>query len=147
LRRTSPADIGFVYWVCLASPRTSFYIPFHFGIWSFPVGWRLRSEKPTDEFYSRCVQAPFTPNPLEAFWVCSNFRDKADKAGPAVVARARTQAENLERDAIAMQPAIEEAARRLYETDQGSAMRLLANYSKGLYLSSLERMSEVLSEE
>ena len=45
LRREMPLDIGIVYWVCLASPRTSFYIPFHFGIGDFPAGFRLQSQQ------------------------------------------------------------------------------------------------------
>ncbi|MHC4744868.1 MAG: C69 family dipeptidase [Planctomycetota bacterium] len=41
LRGKKPLDIGIVYWMCLASPRTSFYIPFHFGISDFPVGFAI----------------------------------------------------------------------------------------------------------
>lgn len=141
LRKIAPADIGLVYWVSLSSPRTSFYVPFHFGISDFPAGWRLASERPTGEDYARRVQAPFTPNPQEAFWVYSNFRDKADNAGPAMVARVKARAEGLERAAVAMQPFIEETARKLYEIDKASAMRSLENYSKRIYLSSLEAMS------
>jgi len=147
LRRTAPADIGLVYWVCLSSPRTSFYIPFHFGIPDFPAGWRLESERPTGKVYTHRVQAPFAANPQEAFWVYSNFRDKADDAGPAMVARTKAEAERLEREAVAMQPSIEEAARRLYEKDRASAMRLLENYAKGVYLSSLEAMSTICARE
>ena len=147
LRKTPPADIGLVYWVCLASPRTSFYIPFHFGITDFPAGWRQPSEKPTDEVYTRRVQGPFTADPQEAFWVYSNFRDKVDKAGPAMVARVKSRAEFLERRAVATRPAMEDAARQVYETDKATAMRLLENYSRGLYLSSLETMSALLEGE
>jgi dipeptidase len=143
LRKTAPADIGIVYWVCLSSPRTSFYIPFHLGVTDFPAGWRLESERPTGETYTRRVQAPFAANSQEAFWVYSNFREKADDAGPATVARAKTEAERLEREAVTMQPAVEQAARKLYEKDKASAIRLLENYSKGIYLSSLEAMSDL----
>jgi dipeptidase len=147
LRKTAPADIGIVYWVCLASPRTSFYVPFHFGVTDFPAGWRLESQRPSGDAYARRVQAPFAANPQEAFWVYSNFRDKADDAGPAMIARVKAEAERLEREAIAMQPSIEEAARKLYETNKTSAMRLLEDYSKGIYLSSLEAMSTICAGE
>jgi dipeptidase len=143
LRRTAPADIGIVYWVCLASPTTSFYISFHFGITDFPAGWRLQSEKPTNEVYERRVYGPFTANPLEAFWVYSNFRDKVDAAGPAMVAKTKAEAERIEREVVAMQPFIEQAAYGLYRKDKASASRLLENFSKGIYLSSLEAMSAV----
>jgi dipeptidase len=147
LRKTPPKDIGFVYWVCLASPRTSFYVPFHFGIADFPAGWCLPSKKPTDAIYERHVQAPFTANPQEAFWTYSNFRDKVDDAGGAMVMRVKAQAERLEHEAITMQPAIEEAARKVYDTDKAAAMRLLENYSNGVYLSSLEAMSALCARE
>lgn len=143
LRKAAPSDIGLVYWVCLASPRTSFYIPFHFGITDFPTGWRLPSERPTDEIYERRVQGPFTPNSQEAFWVYSNLRDKVDDAGPPMVARTKAEAERLEGEAVALQPAIEAAARRLCKKNKASAVRLLENYSKGIYLSSLETMSAI----
>jgi dipeptidase len=146
LRKTTPADIGIVYWVCLASPRTSFYVPFHFGISDFPTGWRLESERPTGETYTRRVHAPFTPNPQEAFWVYSNFREKADAAGPAMVTKVKAEAERIEQQAVAMQPSVEEAAHKLFKKDKASAMRLLENYSKGIYLSSLEAMSAIYAE-
>jgi dipeptidase len=141
LRKSAPKDIGLVYWVCLASPRTSFYVPFHFGIPDFPTGWRLPSEKPTDAIYERHVQAPFTANSQEAFWAYSNFRDKVDDTGGAMVARVKARAERLEREAVMLQPAIENTGRKIYEMDKVAAMRLLENYSKGIYLSSLEAMS------
>ncbi|MHC4681801.1 MAG: C69 family dipeptidase, partial [Planctomycetota bacterium] len=51
LRSGMPPDIGIVYWVCLASPGTSFYIPFHFGIPNFPEGFCSESQRPSEEFY------------------------------------------------------------------------------------------------
>ena len=140
-----PLDLGLVYWVCLASPRTSFFIPFHFGIPDFPAGFRLESQRPTVELYDRAVQAPFTVNPLEAFWMFSNFRDKVDTRGPAVTAAVKVQAQRLEHNAVTMQKSVEEAACQLYRSDKDAAVRLLGNYSKGLYLSCMEAMNGALS--
>jgi dipeptidase len=140
-----PADLGIVYWVCLASPRTSFYLPFHFGISAFPPGFCLPSQRPTAAVYDRRVQAPFAADPLAAFWTFSNFRDKIDAAGPKAVAAVQTKARCLEQDAAAVQGPIEAAARGFYPSDQAAAARLLENYSKGIYLSSLEAMSGILS--
>ncbi|MCL5282687.1 MAG: C69 family dipeptidase [Planctomycetes bacterium] len=145
VRKGVPLDIGLVYWVCLASPRTSFYIPFHFGISDFPAGFRLDAQKPTAEAYNRKVQAPFTVNPQEAFWTFSNFRDKVDARGPTAVTAAKTAAQRVEQDAVALQKPLEEATRRLYKTDRATAMRLLENYSRGVDLSALEALSSVLS--
>ncbi|MBN2132067.1 MAG: C69 family dipeptidase [Sedimentisphaerales bacterium] len=147
MRRDLPRDIGIVYWACLASPRTSFYVPFHFGITDFPTGWRLDSERPAKAYYDRRVQAPFAANPLEAFWTFSNFRDRVADEDPAAVEAAQKRARDLERHALELQGPIERAARQLYETDRPAAARLLENYSKRVYVASLEAMGAVLPEE
>ncbi len=61
------------------------------------------------------------------------------------VAAVKTEAQRIEQNAVALQMPIEEAARRLYKTDRATAMRLLENHSKGVYLSALEAMSGLLS--
>jgi len=146
LRKDVPLDIGIVYWVCLACPRTSFYVPFHFGISDFPAGYCLESERPMSRLYERKVGAPFTADPLQAFWMFSNFRDKMDRAGSKMVVMARAEAERIEKNAFAVQKPVEQAARNLYDTDKATAMRMLENYSKGIYLSCMEAMNTVLSQ-
>ncbi len=144
LRRGLPSDIGIMYWVCLAEPRTSVYLPFHFGISDFPSGFRTECERPASEVFDRRVAGPFVADPHEAFWTFSNFRNKVDRQGPALVAATRTEALRIESRAVAMQKPLEEVARRLHETDRIAAGELLANFSKGLYLSALEGMDKVL---
>ncbi len=146
VRKGMPREIGIVYWVCLASPRTSFYIPFHFGIPDFPTGLRLESQKPTQEIYDRKVQAPFVANPVEAFWTFSSFRDKIDARGPSAVAAVKTAAQRIEQEAVAMQKPLEKMAVQLYRSDKATALRLLENYSKGLYLWCLETMNTLLQQ-
>jgi len=145
LRKDFPLDIGIVYWVCLASSRTSFYIPFHFGISDFPAGFRWGSERPTGGFYERKVGAPFAADPLQAFWMFSSFRDKIDRAGSKRAAMARAQAKSIEENAFNMQSLVEEVAYKLYDTNKTTAMRMLENYSKGIYLSCMEAMNTTLS--
>ncbi len=145
LRRGVSAEIGIVYWVCLASPRTSFYIPFHFGIADFPIGYRLESQRPTARAYSRKVRAEFAADPQEAFWTFSNFRDKMDGRGAPAMERLRAEQQRIERDAATIQRPIEEAAYRLYEDHNTTALRLLENYSKGVYMSTLEAMGVSLA--
>lgn len=146
MRKGPPGDIGIVYWVCLASPRTSVYLPFHFGITDFPAGFRLSSERPTQRSYQDKVQAPFAPNPLTAFWTFSNFRDKVAGGDSAALAALKEKARHLEQAAIDLQGPVEAAACKLYETDKTAAVRMLENYSKGVYLSSLEAMGAILAQ-
>jgi len=142
LRPIQPLDIGVVYWVTLAPPRTSFYIPFHLGTTTFPVGYCLESERPSNEAFDAKVEAPFAINPFEPFWMFTNLRQKVIDDDAAVQA-IRKRAERIERDAVTMQPSIEQAARVLYRTDRDRAIQLLENYSKGIYLSCLEAMRTI----
>lgn len=147
LRKDPPRDITLVYWVCLASPRTSFYLPFHFGISRFPAGFCLSSARPTDRLYRRKVQASFTPNPQEGFWTFSSFRDKIENEVAAKKTAVQEAARRMEQNAMDLQGPVEQAARRLYPADNAAAARLLENYSKGVYLSCLETMSATLLQE
>jgi len=146
LRRNMPLDIGIVYWTCLASPRTSFYIPFHFGISEFPAGFSSKSQRPSKIFYDEKVGCPFKTDPLQAFWMFSNFYNKVFGASANTISRVKTLAEEIENNAFTLQKPLEEAACRLYTKDKVAAIRMLANYSNGIYLSSVEAMHKVLSE-
>ncbi len=147
LRSGMPQEMGIVYWVSLASPRTSFYIPFHFGIADFPVGYRLSSKRPESQEFDRKVQAEFEPDMREAFWTFSNFRDKMDRKDPSAMERLRDAQQRVERNAVEMQGPVEDAAQRLHKKDAATAWRLLENYSRGVYLSAMEAMDVVLSAE
>lgn len=147
LRNEMPLDMGIVYWVTLASPRTSFYVPFHFGIADFPVGYKLSSQRPESPEYDGKVQAEFKLDVREAFWTFSNFRDKMDRKGSAAMERLRVDQQRVERDAVQMQRLVEEAALRLYKKDAATSRLLLENYSRGVYLSAMEAMGTVLSAE
>ncbi|MBN2316107.1 MAG: C69 family dipeptidase [Sedimentisphaerales bacterium] len=144
LRRGLPLDIGIVYWMCLASPRTSFYIPYHFGISDFPVGFSSKSERPSSRFYDDKVNAPFKSDLLDAFWTFSNFYYKVNDASPEMIARIRNRAEQIEKNACTIQRPLEEAARRVYAEDKATAIRMLENYSNGMYLSSLAAMEQII---
>jgi dipeptidase len=145
LRGNMPLDIGIVYWTCLAPPRTSFYIPFHFGISDFPAGFSSKSERPSPAFYDERVSRTFQADPLQAFWTFSNFGNKVQAASADTITLVKAQARQIENNAFSLQRLLEEAACRLYPEDKTTAMRILANYSYGLYLSSMEAMAKVLS--
>lgn len=145
LRPTMPLDIGIVYWVCLASPDTSFYVPFHFGISAFPAGFCSKSERPSGAFYNAKVEAPFRADPLQAFWTFSNFRAKVHAAPAEKTKCTQALARQITNQALSLQPPLEEMACRLHKEDPSAAGDLLANYSNGIYLSVIEAMDAVLS--
>jgi dipeptidase len=146
VRKGMPLDIGLVYWVCLASPRTSFYIPFHFGISDFPPGFRAESERPTRAIYEQKVHASLAANRKEAFWMFSSFRDEVERRGPALVAAVQAEAQRLEQEAVARQKHVEEAACRVYSTDRTGALRSLEDYSLATTMSHMDAMDKLLTQ-
>lgn len=145
LRRALPREIGLVYWMCLSQPETSVYIPYHWGIASFPFGFSSMSERPTRRTYDKLIHAPFQADPAQAFWTFANFRHKVERLSPEARAQIQAKAQRLEVQALSMQDALEAATRELYTKNQAGATVLLTNYSKGLYLSALEMMSQIIS--
>lgn len=146
LRRGMPLDIGIVYWATLAPPRTSIYIPFHFGISDFPPGYRSISKRPSMNFFSDKVSPPFKADSREAFWTFSNFRDKVEGASADVVEGVITRAEQIENRAFATQKRFEKTACRSHAKDEAAAAQLLTGYSHGIYLHSLETMKGIISD-
>lgn len=146
LRRGMPADISIVYWVTLAPPRTSIYVPFHFGISDFPAGYRLISERASMAFFSEKVSRPFKADASEAFWTFSNFRDKVADASESTVEKIIAHAGQIEDIALSTQEMFEQSACRSYSEDKNAAVKRLTDFSHGIYLSSLEALDELIGE-
>jgi len=144
LRKDLPRDIGVVYWMCLAPPETSVFIPYYLGISAFPLGFVTDAQRPTQALFGQRVSGAFRPDPLGAFWTFSNFREKV--LGMANDARARTlkAAQALENRALGMQKPFDAAVRELYTQDKSTAQALLSNFSNGLYMSALDAMTQTL---
>ncbi len=145
LREGMPSDVGIVYWVTLAPPRTSIYIPFHFGITDFPDGYRSMSKRPSMDFFTQKASGPFKADRREAFWTFTNFRDKVENAPGGVFADFRARAEQIERRALAMQEAFEGVVCRQYAGNKAAATESLTKYSHGTYLSSIEAIERTVS--
>ena len=77
----------------------------------------------------------------------SNFHNKVRGASTNRIGRVKACAEKIEKNAIALQKPLEEAACRLYKKDRITAMKILSNYSDGIYLSCVEAMDSVLSQQ
>jgi dipeptidase len=142
LRKQPSRDLGIVYWTCLAAPESSVFIPFHFGIAGFPAGFASESERPSPEYFDERVSSPFRPDPLQAFWTFSNFRNKVRSMPDDARTRVLSKAEAIESKAARMQTLLEEAVHKLGGTRKAAAPKLLTNFSNGIYLSALEMMAE-----
>ncbi len=143
LRRNMPMDVGVMYWVCLSAPCASCYIPFHFGISNFPIGYATDSGEPSEEFYRGEVEAPFQSDSLNTFWTFSNFHHKIESEYAARIENVRVEFDVIERNALLQQAQIEETALQLYSTEKATAMRMLTNYSLEVYLSALKAMARI----
>ena len=141
-----PRDIGIVYWFCLASPDTSFYLPFHFGIPAFPAGFSTPSERPSASDFDARIQAPFQADPLQAFWTFANFREKVHSTPAQAIEQTRRRAEEIMATARRLQKPLEETAVGLYAEDASAARDVLANFSRGIYLSVIETMDGIAAE-
>ena len=91
------------------------------------------------------IASTFRADPLQAFWMFSNFCNKMQGASADTINRAEESTEDIEGNAFTLQNPLEEAAQQLYTNDKNAAMRMLANYSNGIYFSSMEAMHRVLS--
>jgi dipeptidase len=144
LRRNMPLDIGIVYWVCLAPPCVSCYIPFHFGIPDFPAGYSGSEEQPSNDFYTKKVEAPFQTNPLEAFWTFSNYCQKMTCSFHDRMEVGKKEMRRIESSALSMQKSVEETVLGYYPSNRALALEMLTKYSSDFYLSATERMATVL---
>jgi dipeptidase len=147
LRADMPLDIGIVYWVCLASPCGSCFVPFHFGVARFPEGYCTGEGQQSESHHQAMVEGPFVADPLKAFWTFSNFRQKVEGTYSDRIVAIRAEMHRIESRALTMQTPLEETALRLYSTDSAATVELLEDYSHGLFLASLEAMERLLSEE
>jgi dipeptidase len=140
-----PRDIGLVYWFCLASPDTSFFMPFYFGIPDFPAGFCTDPQRPSASTFNTRLNAPFQLDPMQAFWTFSNFRNKVHRAPHPPINQTQAVGNDLVTKAQCLQKPVEAAAARLYAENPSAARDLLTNFFDGMYLSALEGMDRVHS--
>jgi dipeptidase len=146
LRADRPADIGFVYWTCLASPCVSSYIPYHFGINAFPAGFALDGSAPNLTEFQNRVNEPFQSNSAEAFWTFSNLYHEIDAAYEDLFPSARSRFDRIERIALAEQDEVERIILGIYGVDRPAALRALTKYSVRQYAAAV-RVMEAMEKE
>jgi len=145
LRKSRPPGIGSVYWVCLGSPCTSFFVPHYFGIDNFYRGYQTLDEVPTEDYYNRKVMSPFRPDTLNVFWTFINFRNKVHADFKALYPSVRDAIANYERRAIALKKSVEETALGLFPDYKDAALQMLQEFTHGLYMETFREMSSILS--
>jgi len=141
LRRDMPREIGIVYWLSLAKPCRSFFIPFHFGAGEFPQGYGSPYKSALMYFNQKKKDAPFIPDWRMAFWSFTRFYEEIE---PDRLALLYAEIEKVESRAFFLQKPVEKTALQLLNTEKSAARDLLANYSRGIYLEALEAMNKTI---
>jgi dipeptidase len=143
LRGGMPSDVGLVYWVCLGSPCTSFFVPHYFGIEDFYRGYQTMDEVPTAEYYNKKVMGPFMPDTLNAFWTSINFRNKVHAHFINLYPLVQDALIDYERRALALKKSVEETALGLFPDYKDAALQMLEEFSRGLYKETFREMSRI----
>ncbi|MEE8417956.1 MAG: C69 family dipeptidase [candidate division Zixibacteria bacterium] len=142
LRKNLPLDIGINYWMSLASPCVSTYIPFYFGMDSFPEGY-AGFEDPDMENYNHKINMPFAADIDEAFWTFSNCLQKIDGESHDLLSKLRTRTMSIENNALEEQAEFEKEVLALHAGDVGRARKMLALHSNDIYRTTMKAMEEV----
>lgn len=142
LRKNLPLDIGINYWMCLASPCASTYIPFYFGMDSFPDGY-AGFEDPDMEYYNHKINTPFAANIDEAFWTFANCLQNVDSDLHDLLPQLRTRIFSIETKALEEQAEFEKEVLALHAGDVGRAREMLTLHSNDIYRATMKAMEEV----
>lgn len=146
LRDDLPADIGLVYWVAIGSPCASIYVPFHFGIDTFPAGYYNDHQVAGDDECLELLKRPIDWELENVFWTFSRIRDRvlADYARLAPAVRAHL--EKIQAQALAEQETIERTALELYEADKNAMVAMLEFSAWGYYQEAVEPLVLILEQ-
>jgi len=148
LRNWLPAEIGAVAWRTTAAPCGSVLVPWYAGINRTPSAyykqWPL--EQALDvEFQFNPPPGAFDYDPANAFDVFNALENMIDLNYPRNIEMVRSHWDPFEQDQYAMQPAIEEVALGLMETDRELAVRFITGYSNYRAMKALEMATELLN--
>jgi len=144
LRGGMPVDIGVIYWVCLGSPCSSVYRPFHYGLERFPAGWYTQTEAPEETFYETSTHGRVNvTSEQDCFWNFSRLRTLIEQF-PAARAALRMTAESIEAKAFERLESEQVMARQSYPDDPAGTIKKLQAELDEIYLIGLKQIQEVV---
>ncbi len=114
-RNWLPNPIGGVLWFGEDAPHTTCYIPLYCGITEVPKSLQVRDI--------------FTFSRESAWWAFDFVENWSNLAYSYIIQDVRALQQKFEGEFFAMQPAVEQAALALYNTDPKLAVTFLTNYS------------------
>lgn len=145
LRRDMPVDIGVVYWVCLGSPCSSVYWPFHYGIESFPAGWNTQSEAPDEAYYTEHIQRPIDLEFESLFWSFSQLRHMVEQDHERWASVLREASTRMERRASSR---LDMMKSEMASTDDlETTKKLLFYQTQGWYQNCLDKLKTIFDDQ
>ncbi|HOP06282.1 MAG TPA: C69 family dipeptidase [candidate division Zixibacteria bacterium] len=117
LRTDRPKDIGFVFWLCLGQPCTSFYIPFYFGIGEIPEPYLIPADDSTSNLADRKESIPSSFGENEAFATFSEYCGYVDSNYTTAAPQAKRVLETYYDRMLPEKEAVELQATKSYRSD------------------------------
>jgi len=135
LRDWLPLDIGCVLWRADGSPCSSVYIPWYLGITTTPIEFRTGTNVPSDD---------------SAWWVFRRITNTIDAHYGTLLGDAKTPFSKMEKDLLAAQVSIENAALELYEKHHHHGynhhgQKFLTDYCSSTATAALDLAKKVLT--
>ncbi len=143
LRGNMPGEIGLVYWVTLSSPCASCYIPFHFGLETFPKNYSGPSIQPDEAGYKELIAKPFEVDEANAFQTFTAFRHHIEQRYTDLGSVVRHAFDEVENGAFAHQPEVESAAMEELQKNRMKAVKFLTDYSQNTYAAAVNQMRQI----
>ncbi|MFP4082777.1 MAG: C69 family dipeptidase [Candidatus Aminicenantes bacterium] len=131
LRRWLPNPIGGVFWLAVANPDTSVYIPWYQGIADVPQVYRFGN--------STCDQE-------SAYWTFKRIGNLVNTHYGDLIEDARSTWRVLEEEQFAIQESVEKTAVELFEQDETLVREFLTGYSNAQAVKAYTTAREMINE-
>jgi dipeptidase len=146
LRSDKPREIGFLYWLCLGKPCTSFYVPFYFGLTEFPPAFCSKSGDASSIILDNLELHKSISKFTNAYTAFTGYCHYVDSNYIMVAGRANNALKSYHKDMMAERKKAETAALKLYKLDKQKAIEKLQEFTDRQIDTAIDLMKEVISE-
>jgi dipeptidase len=131
LRSWLPAEIGGVFWLAMANPDISIFVPWYQGITETPPAFRSGSGRSDQE---------------SAYWAFKRIGVLVNAFYGELIGQVRSAWKAVENDAFAQQESIEKTALELFRKDIPLARSFLTAYSNALALKAYQKAQTMVED-
>jgi len=131
LRGWLPNEIGGVFWLALANPCTSVFVPWYSGIQETPQVYQVGNG---------------TSDPQSAYWSFKRIGNLVNTNYQELIGDTKKTWESLEKRELAFEETIEKVALELYQKDRDLCLDFLTNYSNSCALEVYQKAQKMINE-